>query len=305
MPIKIPDTLPAVDILSLENIFLMNETRAVHQDIRPLRILILNLMPLKIDTETQLLRVLSNTPLQLEVTLMHPETHTATHIDMQHLEAFYKTFSEIKDEKFDGMIITGAPIEHLDFEEVSYWEELRNIMDWSLHHVFSTLHICWGAQAGLHHHYGIQKHPLDSKCFGVFKHKLHEDHLPLFRGFDDEFNVPHSRHTTVLREEIEKVDGLKVVSTSDEAGVYIVMAEKGRQIFISGHSEYDPNTLKKEYDRDVLAGKPIEVPKNYYPNDDPTKAPMVTWRSHANLMFANWLNYYVYQETPFDLSVID
>ncbi len=305
MPIKILDNLPAIEILSQENIFLMRETRAAEQDIRPLKILILNLMPLKIDTETQLLRVLSNTPLQLDVTLMHPATHTATHVDLKHLDTFYKTFDEIKKQKFDGMIITGAPIEHLAFEEVSYWEELKTIMDWSLHHVFSTLHICWGAQAGLYHHYGIEKYAIENKCFGVFKHKSHVEHLPLFRGFDDEFNVPHSRHTTIRREDVEKVSALKVVATSEEAGVYAVMSESGRQIFISGHSEYDSDTLKKEYDRDVKAGKPIEIPRNYYPNDDPSKAPLVTWRAHANLMFENWLNYYVYQETPFDLKNID
>lgn len=305
MPINIPDNLPAVEILNQENIFTMSETRAQHQDIRPLKIIILNLMPLKIATETQLIRVLSNSPIQVDLTLMHPSTHTPTHTDLTHMKAFYKTFDDIKEDKFDGMIITGAPIEHLAFEEVGYWEELKTIMDWSIHHVFSTLHICWGAQAGLYHHYGIPKYELDEKCFGIFKHQLHVSHLPLFRGFDDVFNAPHSRHTTIKAEDIAKVPSLKVVATSDEAGVYIAMTDNGRHIFVTGHSEYDPDTLKKEYDRDISQGKDIKVPKNYYPNDDPSQDPLVTWRSHGNLFFGNWLNYYVYQETPFDRSHID
>jgi homoserine O-succinyltransferase len=304
MPINVPDNLPAVEILTNENIFIMSETRAMHQDIRPLKILILNLMPLKIDTETQLLRVLSNSPIQVDVTLMHPSTHTSKNTDEKHLNAFYKTFEDIKSDKFDGMIITGAPIEHYDFEEVGYWDELKVIMNWSLHNVFSTLHICWGAQAGLYHHYGIPKYALDEKCFGIFKHRLHVAHTPLFRGFDDVFNAPHSRHTTVYASDIEKHPELKIIASSDEAGVFAVMTENGRQIFITGHSEYDPDTLKKEYDRDVAAGKPIAVPANYYPDDDPTRPPLVTWRSTGNLFFGNWLNYYVYQETPFDRSHI-
>ncbi|MDK2867985.1 MAG: homoserine O-succinyltransferase/O-acetyltransferase [Clostridiales bacterium] len=304
MPINVPDNLPAVEILTNENIFIMSESRAMHQDIRPLKILILNLMPLKIDTETQLLRVLSNSPIQVDVTLMHPSTHTSKNTDEKHLNAFYKTFEDIKGDKFDGMIITGAPIEHYDFEAVGYWDELKTIMDWSIRNVFSTLHICWGAQAGLYHHYGIPKYALEEKCFGIFKHHLHIAHTPLFRGFDDFFYAPHSRHTTVHAADIEKHDALKIVATSEEAGVFAVMTENGRQIFVTGHSEYDPDTLKKEYDRDVAAGKAIAVPANYYPGDDPSKPPIVTWRSTGNLFFGNWLNYYVYQETPFDRSNI-
>ena len=304
MPINIPDNLPAVEILNHENIFVMNETRAMHQDIRPLKIIILNLMPLKIDTETQLIRVLSNSPIQVDLTLIHPSTHHSKNTDEQHLNAFYKTFHDIKQDKFDGMIITGAPIEHLEFEEVAYWDELKEIMDWSLHNVFSTLHICWGAQAGLYHHFGVPKHDLKEKCFGIFQHQLHISHLPLFRGFDDVFNAPHSRHTTILEEDILKHPELKVVATSKEAGVYIVMTDSGRQIFVTGHSEYDPDTLKKEYDRDISQGKNIKVPSNYYPDDNPSNDPLVTWRSHGNLLYGNWLNYYVYQETPFDRSDI-
>lgn len=302
MPINIPDSLPAIDILSKENIFLMMETRAMQQDIRPLKIAILNLMPMKIDTETQLLRVLSNTPLQLHITLLHMETHTAKHTDFQHLDAFYKTFEEIKSEKFDGMIITGAPIEHLAFEEVGYWEELKEIMNWSHANVFSTLHICWGAQAALYHHYGIPKYPLREKCFGVFEHRLKERHLPLFRGFDDIFYAPHSRHTTLLEKDFKGHEEIAIVADSEEAGIYVAMSRNGRQIFVTGHSEYDSDTLKKEYDRDIVAGKSIEIPKNYFENDDPQAEPVVRWRSHGNLLYANWLNYYVYQETPFDLK---
>jgi len=305
MPINIPDNLPAFEVLTNENIFVMTETRANHQDIRPLKILILNLMPLKIDTETQLLRVLSNSPIQVDVTLLHPETHTSKNTDERHLNTFYKTFDAIENEKFDGMIITGAPIEHLDFEAVSYWEELKRIMDWSIHHVFSTLHICWGAQAGLFHHFGIPKYDLPQKCFGVFKHQLHQSHLPIFRGYDDIFYAPHSRHTTIKAEDILKHPELTIVASSETSGVYIVMTENGRQIFVTGHSEYDADTLKKEYDRDIAAGKNIKIPEHYYPDDDPSQPPIVTWRSHSNLFFGNWLNYYVYQETPFDRQNID
>lgn len=302
MPIKIPEDLPARPILEGENIFVMTEGRANRQDIRPLEIAIVNLMPTKIATETQLLRLLGNTPLQVNVTLLRAEGHESKNTAPQHLERFYKTFSQVRDSSFDGMIITGAPVEQLAFEEVDYWDELVDIMDWSLTHVYSTLHICWGAQAALYHHYGVPKHNLDHKLFGVFEHHLEEKYIPLFRGFDDIFYVPHSRHSEVRREDIEKVPELSMMAMSDDAGVYIVTAREGRQIFITGHSEYDWDTLKKEYDRDVSQGKPINVPNNYYPGDDPSKKPVVRWRGHSNLLFFNWLNYYVYQATPYDLD---
>lgn len=305
MPIKVRDDLPAIEILNNENIFVMPEGRAFHQDIRPLKIAILNLMPTKITTEVQLLRLIGNTALQIEVELLHPKTHISKNVSEEYLMTFYKTFDDIKHEKFDGLIITGAPIEHLEFEEVSYWEELKDIMEWSLHNVYSTFHICWGAQAGLYYHYNIPKHPLKEKMFGVFPHKVTEKNIKLLRGFDDEFFAPHSRHTEVRREDIEKVKDLTIMAESEESGVYIVTAKKGRQIFVMGHSEYDPLTLKSEYDRDISKGLDIKVPKNYFPKDDPTKDPVVKWRGHANLLFSNWLNYYVYQETPYNLSEIE
>lgn len=302
MPIKIPETLPAFDTLVKENIFIMTEDRALHQDIRPLKILILNLMPTKIVTETQILRLLSNSPLQVEVTLLHPDTHTSKNTPEEHLVTFYHTFDSVKHQKFDGMIITGAPIETLEFEEVTYWEELKEIMDWSEHNVFSTLHICWGAQAGLYHHFGVPKYPLKSKMFGVFPHTINKQNVKLLKGFDDEFYVPHSRHTEVRREDIEKVDELEILSESAESGIYIAATEDGRKIFVTGHSEYDPLTLKSEYVRDVSKGLDIEIPRNYFTDDNPSKPPLVKWRGHSNLLFSNWLNYYVYQETPFNLD---
>ncbi|WP_195269498.1 homoserine O-succinyltransferase [Eubacterium sp. 1001713B170207_170306_E7] len=302
MPIKIPGDLPAFQILENENIFVMDQDRATTQDIRPLKIAIMNLMPTKVVTETQLLRLIGNTPIQVDVTLLQSDTHDCKNTDQAHLDTFYKTFSDVRHEYFDGLIITGAPIETLPFEEVDYWDELVDIMDWSLTHVYSTLHICWGAQAALYHHYGVPKHHLDHKLFGVFEHHLEEKYIPLFRGFDDIFYVPHSRHSEVRREDIEKVPELSMMAMSDEAGVYIVTAKEGRQIFITGHSEYDWDTLKKEYDRDISQGRPINVPNNYYPDDDPARKPVVRWRGHSNLLFFNWLNYYVYQATPYDLE---
>jgi len=302
MPIKIPDNLPAVEVLNGENIFVMPENRAAHQDIRPLSIAILNLMPTKIATETQILRLLGNSPLQVDITFLHPKTHKSKNTSKEHLIKFYNTFDDIKHQKFDGMVITGAPVENMKFEEVNYWEELKQIMEWSTHNVYSTFHICWGAQAGLYYHYGIPKYPLPEKTFGVFAHTLNKKYVKLFQGFDDEFYVPHSRYTEVKREDIEKVDELEILSESKQVGVYIVTAKKGRQIFVTGHSEYDPLTLKEEYERDILKGIEICVPKNYFPGDNPEKDPHVKWRSHANLLYSNWLNYYVYQETPFDLS---
>ena len=304
MPIKIPNELPATRVLEEENIFVMTETRAITQDIRPLRILLLNLMPTKIDTETQLSRLLSNTPLQVELYLMHTATHKSQNVSEEHLTSFYRTFSEYKDEYFDGMVITGAPVEKLEFEDVDYWEELCEIMEWSKSHVHSTFHICWGAQAGLYYHYGVQKHMLDKKMFDIFPHKADYVRSILLRGFDDVFPVPHSRHTTVLREDIEKVPELKILASSEEAGVYAISSKNGRQIFITGHSEYDRGTLEREYLRDKNAGLSIGVPKNYYPNDDDTKEPVVSWRSHANLLYSNWLNYFVYQTTPYDIKKV-
>lgn len=305
MPIKIPNGLPATKTLNDENIFVMSETRAGMQDIRPLKILLLNLMPTKIDTETQLSRLLGNTPLQVELTLIHTKSHQSKNTSQEHLLAFYKTFDDVRDEKFDGMIITGAPVEHLEFEDVEYWDELCTVMEWTKTHVHSTFHICWGAQAGLYYHFGIKKYPLDKKMFGIFPHTADYKRSILLRGFDDTFMVPHSRHTTVLREDIEKVPEIKILASSKEAGVYAMMTENGKQIFITGHSEYDAQTLNKEYIRDVKAGKPIEIPKNYFPNDDPSCEPMVTWRGHANLLYSNWLNYFVYQTTPYDISTIN
>jgi homoserine O-succinyltransferase len=302
MPIKIPNNLPAAGVLNNENIFVMDEDRAYHQDIRPLRIVILNIMPTKITTETQLLRLLGNSPLQVEIVLIHPETHLSKNTSEEHLANFYQTFSAIKDQNFDGMIITGAPVEQMDFEAVNYWDELKTIMEWSRRHVFSTLHICWGAQAGLYYHYGVPKYPLPAKMFGVFSHTVNQKYVKLLRGFDDEFYAPHSRHTEIRREDIVKAPELKILADSKEAGVYIVIAPDKRQIFVTGHSEYDPLTLKAEYDRDIAKGCKIEVPRNYFPNDDPAREPVVRWRSHANLLFCNWLNYYVYQETPYDLN---
>ncbi len=304
MPIKIPNQLPATRTLRSENIFVMTETRAMTQDIRPLQILLLNLMPTKVDTETQLARVLGNTPLQIELELIAPSGHVSKNTSQEHMLAFYKTFDEVKDRTFDGLIITGAPVEQMPFEEVDYWPELCRIMEWSKTNVHSTLHICWGAQAGLYYHYGIPKRPLPHKLFGVFRHTVEEPNFMLFRGFDDQFWVPHSRNTTVDRADVEAVPALKILASSPEAGIYAIKTDKGRQIFIMGHSEYDRDTLKKEYLRDVEAGVDIQLPKNYFPNDDPTQSPPVTWRSCANLLYANWLNYFVYQTAPYDIREI-
>ena len=305
MPIKIPNLLPATQTLQEENIFVMTENRAMMQDIRPLNILMLNLMPMKIATETQIARLLGNTPLQVELDLLQTATHKSTHTSEEHMLAFYKTFDEVKDNRYDGMIITGAPVEHMPFEEVEYWDELCTIMEWSKTHVHSTFHICWGAQAGLYYHFGINKQQLDKKLFGVFPHHVDYKRSILFRGFDDTFMVPQSRHTTVKREDIEAVPALRVLASSEEAGVYVVSTRHGRQIFVTGHSEYDADTLKREYLRDKNLGLPIEIPKNYFPNDDDTKEPAVTWRSSANLLYSNWLNYFVYQSTPFDREKIN
>ncbi len=304
MPIKIPNRLPAVKALAEENIFVMTETRAITQDIRPLKLLVLNLMPTKIVTETQLARLLGNTPLQIEMELIHTATHKAKNTDEEHLFSFYKTFDEVKDRKFDGMIITGAPVEQMPFEEVDYWPELCDILEWTKTNVHSTLHICWGAQAGLYYHYGINKVPLDKKLFGVYPHTVEHKNAMLFRGFDDVFMAPHSRHTTVRREDMEAVKHLKILASSPQAGVYALKNESNSQVYVFGHSEYDADTLKREYLRDKNAGLPIDVPENYFPDDDDTKDPLVTWRSHANLLFYNWLNYYVYQTTPYDISKI-
>ena len=301
MPIKIPNRLPATRTLTEENIFVMTETRAITQDIRPLQILLLNLMPTKVDTETQLARVLGNTPLQIELELIAPAGHISRNTSQEHMLSFYKTFDEVKSRTFDGLVITGAPVEHLPFEEVDYWPELCELMEWSKTHVHSTFHICWGAQAGLYYHYGIEKYSLEKKLFGVFPHVVERRSNMLFRGSDDVFMVPHSRHTAIRREDVERVPELKILATSPEAGVYALSTESGRQIFITGHSEYDADTLEQEYRRDKSQGKPIDIPKNYYPNDDDAQPPKVTWRSSANLLYSNWLNYFVYQTTPFDL----
>jgi homoserine O-succinyltransferase len=304
MPIRIPNELPAAEILENENIFVMRETRAESQQIRPLRILVLNLMPLKIVTETQLARLLGNTPLQVEMELLTISGRQPKHTPQEHMLAFYQTFEDVKDRNFDGMVITGAPVEHMPFEEVDYWDELCEIMEWSTTHVHSTFHICWGAQAALYYHFGVQKVPLPEKMFGVFPHTVEYKRSILFRGFDDIFYVPHSRHTSVRREDIEQHPELRILASSEEAGIYAVSTKKGRQIFITGHSEYDPLTLQAEYLRDVSQGKPIHVPNNYYPDDDPTREPIVRWRAHANLIYSNWLNYFVYQTTPFDVKKI-
>ena len=304
MPIKIPNELPAVRTLEEENIFVMTETRAITQDIRPLKILILNLMPTKVDTETQLSRLLGNTPLQVEIELIHTSTHKSKNISEEHLLAFYKEFSDVKDRYFDGLIITGAPVEKMAFEEVEYWNELTEIMEWSKTHVHSTLHICWGAQAGLYYHYGIDKQLMDEKLSGVYAHTVDYKRSILFRGFDETFYVPHSRYTTVKREDVENVPLLRILASSEEAGVYAIITPGGKQVFLTGHSEYDANTLEKEYKRDKALGINPKVPKNYYPGDDDTKPPMLTWRAHATLLFTNWLNYFVYQTTPYDIAKI-
>ena len=304
MPIKIPNKLPATKTLNNENIFVMTETRAITQDMRPLRILMLNLMPTKVVTETQIARLIGNTPLQVELELLQT-SHIPKNTSEEHMLAFYKRFEEVKDQRFDGMIITGAPVEQIEFEEVEYWDELTEMMEWSKTHVHSTFHICWGAQAGLYYHYGIKKVPLEKKLFGVFPHEVEYKLSILFRGFYDEFMIPHSRHTTVRREDIEAVPELNILSSSKEAGVFVVTVKEGRQVFVTGHAEYDADTLRREYLRDKEAGLEIDVPKNYFPDDDDTKEPIVTWRSAANLLYSNWLNYFVYQTTPYDLNEID
>ena len=304
MPIQVPNDLPAANILLQENIFVMTQQHAESQQIRPLEIVLLNLMPTKIATETQLSRLLGNTPLQVHLELMHMSSHTSKNVSQEHLLTFYKSFNELKHRKFDGMVITGAPVELLDFEDVDYWQELCEIMEWSKTNVHSTFHICWGAQAGLYYHYGVPKYPLDKKLFGVFRHEADYKRAILLRGFDDVFWAPHSRHTTIKREDVEKIPGLKILASSKDAGVYAVMSKGGRQIFVTGHSEYDPETLNNEYVRDKNQGLPIEVPQNYFPDDDDTKPPIVRWRGHANLLFSNWLNYFVYQTTPYDIMTI-
>lgn len=305
MPVKIPATLPAATVLAKENIFVMDDRRAMMQDIRPLKIAIVNLMPTKEVTETQLLRLLGNTPLQIEITLLNMESHESSNTSREYLQAFYRNFESVRDQKFDGLIITGAPVENMPFEEVDYWKELVEIMDWSKKHVFSTLHICWGSQAALYHQYGIDKHQLDDKVFGVFEHRVLNPMHKLVRGFDDSFRAPHSRHTTIHKEDVERVPELEILAESDDAGVFLVASRDGRSIYVSGHAEYDADTLAREYNRDVAKGLKIEVPRHYYPGNDPTRTPSVTWRAHANLLFVNWLNYFVYQETPFDINKID
>lgn len=302
MPVKIADGLPAQSILENEHIFIMTEHRALHQDIRPLKIGILNLMPTKVVTETQILRCLSNTPLQIEVTLVQTSTHTSRNTSSEHLLNFYKTFDEIRDMNFDGFIITGAPVEQMEFEDVDYWQEICEIMDWTKTHVHSTFHICWAAQAALYHHYGIKKYPLEEKMSGVFLHHMLTPKSRLFRGFDSEFWAPHSRHTEVRQADIEKVPQLKVMAVSDEAGVYAVCSEDSRQFFITGHSEYDVDTLAMEYHRDLGKGLEPKIPAHYFPDDDPSKQPVMKWRAHSTLIYTNWLNYFVYQTTPFDIS---
>ena len=304
MPVKIPNTLPARAILESENVFVMGEERAAHQDIRPLQVAILNLMPTKIATETQLLRLLGNSSLQVDVTLLHTVTHDAKNTDAEHLLNHYDTFENVRDQKFDGLVITGAPVEQMEFEEVDYWPELVQIMEWAETNVESIFHICWGAQAGLYHRYGIPKYPLPAKMFGVFEHRTLVPTEKLLRGFDDTFLAPHSRHTEIRRADLEKVPELQILAESDKAGVYIVGTTDGRHLFITGHSEYDPLTLKSEYERDVNKGLPINIPDNYFPDNDPAKPPQVRWRGHANLLYANWLNYYVYQVTPYDTGQI-
>lgn len=304
MPVNIPKKLPAIEVLKKENIFVMDDERALSQEIRPLKIAILNLMPIKITTETDLIRLLSNSPLQIEIDFIKLKSHTSKNTPIEHLTMFYKDFDAIKDTNYDGMIITGAPVEKFEYEEVTYWDEITTIFDWAKHHVTSTLYICWAAQAGLYHYYGVPKYQLDHKMFGVFKHTVSDKQNPIFRGFDDEFFVPHSRHTEVRAEDIEKVKDLQIISQSDDAGVYIVMARGGREFFITGHSEYAPFTLDEEYKRDLGKGLDILMPKGYYRNDNPEEGPVVRWKSHANLLFTNWLNYFVYQETPYDIATI-
>lgn len=304
MPIRIPDQLPATEQLESENIFVMTENRAMHQDIRPLRVLLLNLMPKKIETETQIMRKLSNTPLQIEVDLLHTISHESKNVSREHLQAFYRSFDEIKDTRYDGMIITGAPVELHEFEDVDYWEELCRIMEWSRNNVHSTLHICWGAQAGIYFHYGVQKHELPAKLSGVFLHDVNKPSSPLVRGFDDQFWAPHSRHTTVYAEDIEANPNLEIIANSDEAGVYIAKSTDSRHFFVFGHPEYDSDTLRNEYDRDVSKGLNVPMPAHYFPDDDPTRDPVSTWRAHAQLLYTNWLNYYVYQTTPYDLNTL-
>ena len=304
MPLRLPDKLPAIDLLKHENIFVMDDTRAHSQDIRPLRIVILNLMPLKITTETDLIRLLSNTPLQLEISFMKLKSHTPKNTPIEHMMMFYRDFAEMRQEKFDGMIITGAPVEQLDFEDVSYWDEITEIFAWARTHVTSTLYICWAAQAGLYYHYGIPKYPLPMKMFGIFSQKPLDPQLPIFRGFDDEFMMPHSRHTEIRREDILANPDLRLIAESDECGVSVVMAREGREFFITGHLEYAPNTLDNEYKRDKDIRKDVAPPLNYYRNNNPANPPVVTWRSHANLFYTNWVNYYVYQETPYNIEDI-
>lgn len=304
MPLNLPDKLPAIELLKEENIFVIDATRATKQDIRPLRIAILNLMPLKITTETDLIRLLSNTPLQLEIAFMKIKSHTSKNTPIEHMQTFYRDFDDMRNEKYDGMIITGAPVEQMDFEEVSYWDEITEIFEWAKTHVTSTLYICWAAQAGLYHHYGVPKYPLEKKMFGVFKHHVLYPQDPIFRGFDDEFYVPHSRHTEIRAKDILANPNLTLLSESEESGVYMVMARGGREFFVTGHSEYSPYTLDTEYRRDVDKGLPIDVPANYYKNNNPEEGPLVRWRAHANQLFTNWLNYYVYQETPFNIEDI-
>jgi homoserine O-succinyltransferase/O-acetyltransferase len=304
MPVKIADTLPAKGVLESENIFVMGEQRAYHQDIRPLKIAILNLMPTKVETETQLCRLIGNSPLQVDITLIHPASYESKNTPAEHLLNHYQYFEHVQDQKFDGLVITGAPVENLPFEAVDYWNELQAIMDWAEAHVYSTFFICWGAQAGLYHRYGIPKYSIPEKIFGVFPHRVLARNEKLLRGFDDEFLAPHSRYTEIRRSDIEQVNDLKLLAESEEAGVYIVASKDGRRIYITGHSEYDPLTLKSEYDRDLSRGLPISIPKNYFPGDDPDQQPLVRWRSHANLLYANWLNYYVYQLTPYDIGQI-
>lgn len=304
MPLNLPEQLPAVELLKQENIFIMDTGRATEQDIRPLRIAILNLMPLKITTETDLVRLLSNTPLQLEIEFMKLKSHTSKNTSIEHMKQFYKSFHKMRDQRYDGMIITGAPVEQMPYEDVTYWDEMKEIFDWAKTHVTSTLYICWAAQAGLYHGYGIKKYPLDKKMFGVFRHTFNDPHNAISRGFDDEFYVPHSRHTEIRAEDIRKVPELTLLSESEESGVYMVMARNGREFYITGHSEYSPGTLDTEYKRDVHKGLPIEIPRNYYTDNDPAKKPLVRWRAHANLLFTNWLNYFVYQETPYDITQI-
>jgi homoserine O-succinyltransferase/O-acetyltransferase len=304
VPVNIPHSLPARKTLESENVFVMSEARAGHQDIRPLRIAIVNLMPTKVDTETQVLRLLGNTPLQVQITLLKMGSHESRNTAPEHLEAFYATFDQVRGEKFDGLVVTGAPVELLPFEEVDYWPELCEVLDWSADHVFSTLHVCWGAQAGLYRHYGVKKYLLPKKMFGVFQHRVLDPRSRILSGFDEVFPAPHSRHTEVRADEIRAVKGLKLLAESDQAGVYLAASDDGRQLFVTGHPEYDRHTLRAEYERDVAKGLPIEVPRNYFPGDDPRRPPMVTWRSHAFLLYANWLNYCVYQRTPFDLQSI-